>query len=570
MLRARVTTVACLLLVAALGALVADAGSATDDGSVLAFPSAQTITGRAFPAGGARSIALAAARGESEGAWIVASGGGSIEAKVDTGSLGPIRLELAWGHFVYVGRSSVPDALVPWAGDARAAERLSQPLYVRAVVPRSTAPGTYRATVAVTAGGATRAIPVETRVFPFTMPEVGDRNLLTSFHVSPATYLNTMARLYGFESTAERRAANTALYRFLADYRVSPSSWGFGEPRSPAGYASSGKWWLDSAANMRDAAGAGSFAAMRIPISSNRTGASHWIAGLSPAEPERWCDYLRSVQGFWEQNGWLARSVPVLYAQDEPTLAGQRLVARQSKTLHECWPGARSMMTGNPSPTGANGFLSDGRGNDDLDIWVVLSRRYYGQFTVPSQSRRNRSSELAATIERIRKRASIWSYTYDGVGGTPSFRADEPLSNPRMFLLWNALEGIDGVLYGQGVTSYDAGNPLDRISRRGEFVLVYPGRGGPIPSARLEQIRDGIEDWTLYDAVRRTHGAGRVGSILGGSGLFSSSAAGVKLACHLGCELKGGTKYSWPRWSHDASTARRIESARLAALRALR
>ena len=73
---------------------------------------------------------------------------------------------------------------------------------------------------------------------------------------------------------------------------------------------------------MRDAVGAGAFAAMRIPISSNRTGSGHWIAGLSPSEPERWCDYLRSVHSFWADSGWLAHAVPLLYAQDEPSLDG--------------------------------------------------------------------------------------------------------------------------------------------------------------------------------------------------------------------------------------------------------
>ena len=78
--------------------------------------------------------------------------------------------------------------------------------------------------------------------------------MLTSFHVSPSAYLGTVSRLYGFDSQADRSAAHAALYRFLADYDVSPSSWGFGEPRNPTGYTTSTKWWLDSAANMREAA----------------------------------------------------------------------------------------------------------------------------------------------------------------------------------------------------------------------------------------------------------------------------------------------------------------------------
>ena len=568
--RAAALAAALLTMAAGVAAAAATATPEAVRGTVLAYPSARSVTGSGLPDGGARQIQLATGRGEREGAWIVAKGGGPVEAKVDAGSLGPLGIELAWAHFVQVGDSVVPDALLPWSGEARAAERLTQPLYVRVVVPRTAAPGTYRGTVSVTVAGSTTAVPVEVRVFPFTQPTADERTLLTSFHVSPTTYLNTVSRIYGLTSTSQRRAANSALFRFLANYGLSPSSWGFGEPRSAAGYASSPKWWLDSAANMRDAVGAGAFAAMRIPISSNRTGSGHWIAGLSPSEPERWCDYLRSVHSFWADSGWLAHAVPLLYAQDEPSLDGERLVARQSKTLHQCWPGARSMMTGTPSPTGADRFLYDGRDGDDLDVWVVLSRRYYGRYTVPAQQRSgNRARELFSSIERVRKRASIWSYTYDGVGGTPGFRADEPLSDPRMLLLWNALEGLQGLLYGQGVTSYDLGNPLDRVSRRGEFVLAYPGPNGPIPSTRLEQIRDGMEDWALLDAVRRAHGPARVRAILGDAGLFSADARGVHLACRLGCELRSGTKYSWPHWSRDATTAARIERARLAAFRAI-
>ncbi|MGL6280445.1 MAG: hypothetical protein ACRC50_12935, partial [Gaiella sp.] len=509
---------------------------------------------------------LNAARGEREGAWIVTRGARKVEATVVRGSLGSLAVELAWGHYVRVGGRLVPDALLPWDGSARETEQPNQPLYVRVAVPRDAAPGTYAGSVSVAADGRTLTIPLRVRVFPFTLPETP---IPTSFHVSPTTYLNTVARLQGFASHDERRATHAGLFAFLAQYRLSPSSWGFGEPRTPAGYITSPKWWLDSATNMIEAGNAG-FSAMRVPISSNRTAPGSRIAGLDPARPEGWCDYLRTVRAFWERQGWLGRTLPFLYAQDEPRLPGQQLVARQSKALHACWPGARSLMTGNPEPNGTNAFLFDGKGGDDLDIWVVLSRRYYGQFTMPAQQR-SRARELATTIERVRRGAQIWSYTYSAVAGTPGFSAVEPLSNPRMFLLWNGLEDLRGVLYGQGTTSYDGGgSPFASLSRNGDFVLLYPGKPRPIPSARLEQIRDGLEDVQILAAVRARSGAGAVRALLGGAGLFSADRRGVRLACHLGCELRSPTKFSWPLWSRDATTAARIEQAHLQALRLAR
>ena len=557
----RVLGLTALLVGLVCGVHVAASGAAPAAPVVTAFPSAQTIPASgSLPAGGAPTLILRAARGEREGAWLVARNGRELAATVERGSLGPLGVELAWGHFVRVGAKLVPDALVPWGGDARSFEQPNQPLYVRVVVPRGTAPGTYAGRVVVTVDGRQLTVPLSVRVFAATLPE---QPLPTSFHVSPATYLSTVARLHGLQSHADRRAAHGALFAFLAEYGISPASWGFGEPRSSAGYQSSSRWWLDSAVNMREA-GAPAFASMRVPISSNRTSATSRIAGLDPGHPETWCDYLKAVRGFWAEQGWLGR-LPFLYAQDEPNLVGQRLVARQSKVLHACWPGARTLMTGNPAPSGANRFLSDGRGGDDVDIWAVLSRRYYGRFTVPAQ-RRSRERELATTLQGVRRAASVWSYTYSAVEGTPGFAATEPLANPRLFLLWNALEGLRGVLYGQGTTSYDRGDPLATLSRDGDFVLLYPGATRPIPSARLEQIRDGIEDWALLELVRRKHGAGEVRAILGGAGLFSATRRGVKLACTIGCALKSSTRFSWPLWSRDASTAARIETARTTAL----
>ena len=94
-----------------------------------------------------------------------------------------------------------------------------------------------------------------------------------------------------------------------------------------------------------------------------------------------------------------------------------------------------------------------------------------------------------------------------------------------MFLLWNALEGIQGTLYAQGMTSYTQGQPARRASpANGESVLVYPGADGPVASARLEQIRDGIEDWDVLDVVRRKRGPAAVRTILANAGLFSATA----------------------------------------------
>jgi hypothetical protein len=540
--------------------------------TILTYPSAQSIAATgALPGGGGRELVYRTAIGEREGALLVVRDARKLAVAVTDAPAG-IGVKLFFAHFVSVGGRPVPDALEPWEGGEREAEKANQPVLVQVDVPPGARPGQYSGVLTVSTDGRQTRIPLRLTVYPVTVPRLGSGagSLLASFNVSPESYLGKAAELFGFESQEQRIAANRALFSFLGNYRISPGSWGFGEPRGAGGYESSSKWWLDSAGNFLGQVRASpGFPALRIPVSSNRTAARNYIAKLSPFEPETWCDYLGKVRAFWAQHEVLAPdSVPFLFGYDEPSLAGQRVVARQASALHRCFPGGHLLMTGNPSP--ANGFLWDGRRGDDLDIWTVLSRRYYGVWTGPVDRRagKHRSRSYLSVIDKVRARGKmVWSYTYTGTPGTPGLAATEPLSNPRMLMLWAALEGIDGLLYTQGMTRYTSLNPLESIGS-GEAVLLYPGRSGPMPSARLEQIRDGIEDWAILDAVRKRRGADDVRAILGRAGLFSTARAGTRLACHMGCDLRSSTKYAWPRWSRDASTPQRIEAARLAALRA--
>jgi len=536
---------------------------------IVAYPSSQTIRpSGSLPAGGTTQVTMNTAIGETEDAQVVVTGAQWIAAAVDGQTLRPLEVRLFFAHYVSFGGTLVPDALLPWKGEARKAEEPNQPLWVQIGVPPSTPAGTYTAKLVLTVDGHATTVPITVRVFPIAIPEFQrlGGNLQATFHASAQLYVNKAAALYGFTTQDERIGANTSLYRFLAEHRISPLSWGFGDPgpKSASGYDRNPKWWLDSATNMeREQQAAGGFPAMRIPISNNRTAAHNYIGGQSPFNPEGWCAYLGSVHDFWQSHGWLDGTMPFLYGLDEPGASGQHLVARQSAAAHKCFGGSRVLLTGNP--TGNNRYLWDNKKGDDVDVWTVVSQRYYGSWSSHRGPRREHSKLVWINQAHARGK-TIWSYHYNGITGTPGFRATEPLSDARVLILWNALEHVSGVLYGDGTMSYSSADPLQTVASNGDYVLVYPGASEPITSARLEQIRDGIEDWAIYDVVRRRHGLGAVRAILGGNGLFSASASGVKLGCIQFCDLKSGTKFSWPLWSHDASTPGRIESAKLKAL----
>ena len=557
------------LLSLTLPALVA--APAVHAASIATYPSSQTIyaTGSLPPAGGTQ-VSLNVAIGETEDAQIVVAGARNVSAALDGQTLQPLASRFFFGHYVMFGTHKVPDALLPWDGRARPTESANQPLWLQVGIPPGTPPGIYLGKVVVNADGVETTVPVSVHVFAVTVPPFMELsgNMQTAFHISAETYVNKVGDMFNLNND-QRIAANASLFKFLAEHRISPLSWGFGEPGSKdaQGYDRNKRWWLDSATNMeRQQQESGGFPVMRIPISNNRTAAHNYIGGRNPDEPSTWCNYLRSVRDFWQAHSWLNESMPYLFGLDEPGPPGQRLVGRQSAVSHRCFAGSKVLMTGNPS--GTNRFLWDNRDGNDVDIWTVLSRRFYGEFSMPKGVRREHTN-LAYINKARSNRKTIWSYTYSGVPGSPGFSATEPLSDARMLLLWNSLEHVTGLLYGEGTTNYRKGsNPFDSVNKNGDFILLYPGKDEPVTSARLEQIRDGIEDWSIYNVVSERSGIRAVHAILGGAGLFSASASGVKLGCTMYCDLVSSTKYSWPRWSHDSSTPRRIEAAKLKALQA--
>ncbi len=560
--------------VAGLGVFVAalllgaGAGHArTAAATVAVYPAGASFTATGAPPSGAvSSVALSMPIGGVDDATILVRGASHVT--IDSPTIdSPLQLNLLFAHYVAVNGTPVPDALEPWDGSQRSAEKTNQPVWLQVTVPSSASPGVYHGSVQVVADTVTTVVPIVVTVFNVHLPALGQLSgaLMTAFNFSPQAYGAEVDKLYGI--TADQSLP--ALFDFFSRYRLSPNNWGYGNPDSKSGYTSSAKWWLDKSGQMISAVGSPRrFGSMWIPISNNRWPKSSYVGGLSPFAPQTWCAYLRSVHGFWDSHGWLNGSYPYLYALDEPGATLFKTVAQQATVAHSCFPGSHVTITGVPSA--ANKFLWNG-GSDDVDNWVVLASRYYGKYTVPEQTKKHIShaTQYLKLINGARKRGKqIWTYTYAaGSHSTPGFTATEPLTDPRLFVDWASLEQITGLLYGEGTTTYGSTNPLVSIDRAaGSFVLIYPSRSGPMPSARLEEIREGIEDWEILNIVRQQHGQGAVTNLL--SSLFSTTSAGAKLACTIGCPLTSSTPYSWPTYSRDATTPAKLAAMRLAALTA--
>src|SRR3954452_3343345 len=307
----RLPFLVCAVLLLSAGSGAARSESAT----VGVYKSGTTFSASAAAsARAASSVSLAMPIGGVDDATLLVRGAQKVSLDAPTLDT-PLQLSLFFAHYVSVDGKAVPDALMPWDGSQRSTEHTNQPLWLQVTVPYGTTPGTYHGSVVVVADGARSSVPLTVTVSPVTLPRQNQvaGSLLTAFNFSPQSYSNKAADLYGVSPESTLRG----LFSFLASYRISPNSWGYGNPKFASGYTSDRNWWLDKTDQMVSAAGQpAQFASMWIPVSNNRWSPSTYVGGRSPYRPQGWCSYLHSVHGFWEKHGWLG-SYPHLFGVGE-------------------------------------------------------------------------------------------------------------------------------------------------------------------------------------------------------------------------------------------------------------
>lgn len=524
--------------------LLADVAAARAE--VRAYPPDRRIAPGELPAGSARALELVApANGYAAGQIAVRGGGGTVAWSRRSSRELPARTKLSLVARTSVRGRPIPDPLPPLAGAAPA----SAVLFLR-ISTHGLAAGTYRG--ALTIGR--EALPVTLTVARWSLPP-RTGGFRTLFTIQPQSYFNAVD---GRNPGAAARSSNRALFSLLADYRIAPGEWGYGTP-SHAGYTEGGSFYARRSSNFKGQADLG-FNTLRIPLSNQRQASGRWIGGASPHEPEAWSPFLSLVRPFWLANRYVDRAVA--WTWDEPGTREAHILARQARSLRASFPEAKLLST--LAPSRANRFLRDG-GRDDLDIWSVLSRRFYGAFGRPRTTYRR--------IRELRRGGKeVWTYTYHGSPGSPGYDATEPLTNARIFLTWNAVERTDGTLYGQGMVSYRGLDPYRALPDHGQAVLIYPGPPGgePVSSLRLEAIRDGIQDANVFGAYADRFGRTALVRLLGRYGLFRTRGGRLLLGCTRGCDLRTRSKFAWPVWQRDeAKAAAALERARRGALAAL-
>lgn len=353
-------------------------------------------------------------------------------------------------------------------------------------IPRDTRAGQYRGTVRVVDyGKAAVELPLTVIVWGFTLPErpgvaavagIGDDMFRT---------------MYGLqEGTEEWSAALAEWYALLKSYRVSPYFCRFGQAE-PNHYAYPAPWPIgdpraDAYLNTPDLAAY----ALEYPL------------GGDEAVLRRNLEYLK-------QKGWLDRGF--FYLWDEPNQTAQyEKMCKWAAKIRGVAPEARILTTYYCGP-------ADGPKKDQLDTVPELLRGSTDIFCM--------SQWAAGTGEAYRERLKLqgreewWLYVCCGPGyPQPNLYLGGP-PNAQRAVMWRLYrQGATGFLYWCANAFDWGGKAAEPVKFReglppGDGVLMYPGEAfgqrGPVPTVRLERLRDSLEDYEYLLALERANGRER-------------------------------------------------------------
>jgi hypothetical protein len=364
-----------------------------------------------------------------------------------------------------------PDPLIPNAPFELAANR-AQPIWFTVRVPEDARPGEYRGEVTIRAEGLrTMRLPVRVTVLPFALPT--------------STRLKT---IFDFRFHGDKETHRTWL-RFMAERRLGISHI---EP-SPVFQYKDGKVTMDAAAFDEDARFCLDELGMPVAYTPWFFYMFGWayppkkIFGLEPFTPEYNDAFKQAYRLFAEhvkQRGW--RDKFVYYISDEPHFHNQEFVVEQMKKL--C---ALIHEVDTKIPIYSSTWRHCRDWDESLDLWGVGQ---YGCFPVTE-------------LEQVRKAGKNFWFTCDGQMAT-----DTPLlATERMLPYYCFKYGATGFeFWGINWYTYD---PWERGWHKfirqsddgkrhywvrypnGDGYLAYPGANGPLSTIRLEQVREGLEDY---------------------------------------------------------------------------
>ena len=328
--------------------------------------------------------------------------------------------------------------------------------------------GLYRGTVTVTLNTGVLQIPLAVRVWDFTLPKRAA--LRTAFCFFEHFYRSW----YGLKKLSAEQKRK--VFNFLLDYRLSPCNIYDSGGDDPL---------LSDLKTIHERTNFMTLQSLSRKLSAAEA-AGKFAATLREAEKLNFADYV------------------YFYSYDELMANVRRLpdAKRDLKILRKKLPGLKCMQTSFPAPAIRELF----------NVWCPLMLH----FADPAKR---------AVLEDLKRRGcEIWWYWADDpIKPFPNFFLDYPVFDCRIVGVLSHMYQVKGILYWCTNREWPTNMEIrdkwpdaawkpwiynlrtkKRISKNGMGNLIYPGKNGELlPSLRLENLRDGIEDFEYLAILGR-------------------------------------------------------------------
>ena len=412
-----------------------------------------------------------------------------------------------------------PDPLPPVKANLSLAANVHQPFWLRMNVPADAKEGTYRGSVTLTDDAGWKAVvPVEIRVFGFTLPE--EMTCESAFGFD----LWNCFRYQKVESAEDKRTVWRSYLDLLSRHHISP--YNPTQTYAPSHHlveTAEGQSvefdWNAWDQEMSEAMDTYHFNTFQLPVEGLGSGTFHsrqeptfyGYAENTPQYQQLHSSYLRKLQEHLQEKGWLDKAY--VYWFDEPDAKDYAFVMNGFKKLKDFAPGVRRMLTEPFYPALEGG----------PHLWCP------------------HSSALNAKDAAARRAAGEHNWWYVCTGPKAPYATlfiDHPGIEMRVWLWQSWQRQVEGILiwasnYWTSPCAYPDSlqNPyLDPMSwvsgydtpagakipwGNGDGRLLYPPEAAqdgsqpqtvldpPVASFRLEMLRDGIDDYEYFVMLKK-------------------------------------------------------------------
>lgn len=358
-----------------------------------------------------------------------------------------------------------------------------QPYWVQIRAGDDAPAGTYSITIDFAADGkTTRALTVTAQVWPFAIPS--EPKLSTAFQYTP----DITAGTYGVTDPAQKEQLKHQFWSFLNEYKIKPDQLytADGDPAVPGGFTIR-PTPVQDVLYIKDHYGLTHFNALYL-----------YAGLLNPSKPDtwqtqidKWMDQLDTAMAAYRQAG--VAQYAYVYGFDEATGPLLQAAKQTFAAVKARYPDLPIMTTLRDNSMGVDTGLTG-----LVDIWAP-QQDLYDQ----------------AVAERTRARGDqAWWYPDIATGyPLPNWFNGYPPIDARMLMGPMSYQaGVEGVLYyatnhwtvsrhtehplvDDGI--YSQYDPITFGTTAGDGSLFYPGPNGPMASIRIENFRDGMEDYNL-------------------------------------------------------------------------